>query len=325
MSEIWTPKTNYVNFHSHSSYSLLDCLIRVEDLVDHCVKLGTNAVAISDHGNMGSLYELYSATKKWHAKGVPIKPIYGIEFYFVDDIADRDKGTGYNHLTCFAMNETGLKNLMFLTSASYIYGLYGKPRIDWELLRTHGDGIVGLSGCVIGRVPDLLLRGEELKAYEALNRFKSVFNGNFFLELQPTSLDFQIDLNDKLVKFGEKTNTPVVMTTDSHYLEKQDFDIHETMLCIQTQTVMSNPKRFSFDCPEFYYADEQDILERIDEGHQDSVKELARASLDNSQLIVDLCNVELSFDEIYFPQFPVPEKEETFLKYWNSAKKSSLI
>lgn len=322
--EIWTPG-NYTNFHSHSAHSKLDCLIRVEELVDFCVnKLKSPAVAISDHGNMGSIYELYSATKKWNEKGVPIKPIYGIEFYFVDDMENRDSRS-YHHLTCYAMNLQGLQNLMYLTSASYLQGMYGKPRVDWNLLKNHSDGVLGLSGCIIGKIPDLLFKGQELQAVEALNRFKSIFNGNFFLELQPSSLDFQIKINDLLVRFGEKTNTPVVMTTDSHYLEKQDFEVHEAMLCIQTQNVLSNPDRFTFDCPEFYCADTEDILERVHTSHQDSVKESAQQSLVNSQIIVDLCNVELDFKEIYFPKFPVPEKESAFLEYWNRAKKGILV
>lgn len=323
--KLWKPSSNFCNFHQHSKFSKLDCLIKIDQLAQKVVDLGGRAIAVSDHGNMGSLWELWKCTQELKEyDNIDIKPLYGIEFYFVDDRNNRDE-RAYNHLTCYAMNLQGLQNLMYLTSSSYITGMYGKPRIDWELLKSHGEGIVGLSGCIIGKIPELLVKGEELQAMDALNKFKSVFNGHFYLELQPSSLDFQIKINDLLVKFGEKTDTKVVMTTDSHYLEKQDFNIHETMLCIQTQSVLSDPKRFSFECPEFYYADEKDIEERINVGHQDSVKEAFRASIDNTLEIVNLCNVDLDFKEVYFPTFPVPEKEEEFHQYWNKAKCSSLV
>lgn len=310
----------FVNLHGHSSGSQLDCTIKVPELIQKCEDLNMSAVAITDHGNMSSMFQLHEACKS----SGKVKPIYAFEAYFCDNRFDKTKESReYNHLTLLAKNQTGLVNLMKLTSLGFIEGFYHKPRIDWELIEKYAEGLVALSGCVIGRVPNLLYNDQELEAYSNLKRFKSIFE-HFYLEIQPSSFHGQVKVNPLLCNMAEKTNTPIVLTTDAHYLNKEDFEAHEVLLCMQTKDVMSNPKRFSFECPEFYFCGEEDILERVELNHHDAVKEVVREAIQESERIADLCNCELDTVSRHYPEYTVPYDEE-FTEYYLNKFECDLV
>lgn len=312
----------FVNLHGHSSGSQLDCTIKVPELVKKCEIMGMNAVAITDHGNMSSMFQLHEECQK----SGKVKPIYAFEAYFCDDRHEKTKESReYNHITLLAKSQAGLVNLMKLTSLGFVEGFYRKPRIDWELLERYAEGLIALSGCVIGRVPQLLLNDQELKAYSDLARLKGIFQSeNFYMEIQPSSYHGQLTVNPLLCKMAEKTNTPIVMTTDAHYLNKEDYEAHEVLLCIQTGDKMSNPKRFSFECPDFYFAGEEDIIERVTANHHDAVKEVVLQSLAESQRIADRCNCELDTISRHYPEYSIPHDTE-FVDYYLNKFKSELV
>lgn len=307
----------FVNLHGHSSGSQLDCSIQVPQLIKKCEQLNMSAVAITDHGNMSSMLQLYEECKK----STKVKPIFAFEAYFVDDrkektvVKDRDK---YDHLTLLAKNQVGLSNLQKMTSIGYLEGFYSKPRIDWDCIKRYSEGVIALSGCVVGRIPKLLGRGQDVQAYQTLQEFKAIFE-DFYIEIQPCCWHGQLKVNPLLIDMAEKTDTPIVITTDAHYLEKEDFEAHEILLCMQTGSVMSNPNRFSLECPEFYFAGEEDIRQRVSEQHHKSVGECLECALENTVKVADMCNVELDLNNRHFPIFSIPEDPD-FLKYYIDKK-----
>jgi DNA polymerase-3 subunit alpha len=275
----------------------LDGAGRIADLICQVRDFGMPAVALTDHGNMYGAVEFY---KK--AKAAGVKPLMGCEVY----IAPRSRydkmageGEAYYHLILLAENMTGYQNLVELVSRGYTEGFYYKPRIDSELLAKHSEGLIGLSACIAGEIPSLLMRGDEAGAEKAARKYAEIFGeGNFYIELQDHGMPEQQAVNPQLAALAGKLNLPLVATNDVHYVGRGDAEPHDVLLCIQTAKTVDEPGRMRFPSPEFYLKSETEMRSLFAEWPE---------ALENSCLIAERCQVDFDFDTLHLPDFPVPE------------------
>ena len=245
---------DFVHLHNHSDYSILDGAITVDKLVEKTVELGMPAVALTDHGNMFGAIDFYQAAKK---KG--IKPIIGEEFYMAPGSRTEPESSRANgedtsyHLILLANDITGYRNLMKLSSIGYTEGFYYKPRIDFEVLEKHHEGLICSSACLGGQIPSLILKGKEKEARELAGRFKEIFGReHFYLELQYHGIKEQETVNRELMKIATDMDIPLIATNDAHYVNKEDARSHEVLLCVQTGKLMKDEDRMKFPSDEFY-------------------------------------------------------------------------
>jgi len=312
-------KKEFVHLHLHSQYSLLDGACHLERIIEKAKALDMKAVAITDHGNMFGVIDFYIL-----ANSTQLKPIIGVEFYeapttrFDKSQSLKSKEDTNFHLVALAKNNTGYKNLLKLVSLSYLEGFYYKPRIDLELLQKYKEGLIILSGCLKGRIPRLILEDKINQAYKTADDYYQILGkGNFYLELMDTGLKEQKKVNSVLLKISKDLGIPLVATNDVHYIEKEDAFSHEVLLCIQTQTTLSDPKRMRFETDEFYFKSAQEMWSLF--------KDIPE-SLKNTLEIAERCNVEIEFSELHLPNFPVPSQKSPFeflkeLCYENLKKK----
>ncbi len=248
--------TDFVHLHLHTEYSLLDGAAKVEDLVDHLVKNNINACAITDHGNMyASLYFAEECVKKG------IKYIIGCELYATDDHLDKRFGTKTEHIVLLAKNKIGYRNIVKLDSLSYIDGFYGKPRISYDYIKRHHEGVICLSACLAGRMPQLLMDGDYEGAKKWAQEMKDVFGEDFYIELQDHGIAEEKQVIPELIKIARELNIQLVATNDVHYIEKSDWEMHDVLLCIQTKKTLADPKRMKFDTQEFYMKSGDEMLD----------------------------------------------------------------
>ena len=248
--------TDFVHLHLHTEYSLLDGAAKVDDLVDHLVKNGIKACAVTDHGNMyASLYFAEECVKKG------IKYIIGCELYATDDHFDKRPGTKTEHIVLLAKNKTGYRNIVKLDSLSYIDGFYGKPRISYEYIKKHHEGVICLSACLAGRMPQLLMNGDYEGAKKWAAEMKEVFGEDFYIELQDHGIPEEKQVIPDLIKIARELDIQLVATNDVHYIEKEDWEAHDVLLCIQTKKTLADPKRMKFDTHEFYMKSGDEMLE----------------------------------------------------------------
>lgn len=297
-----SPK-DFVHLHNHTHYSLLDGLQKVSQTLDRVQELGMEAIAITDHGTLSGAIELY---KEASERG--IKPVIGMEAYVAPrTIADRDpaKDKSRYHLIIIAMNQKGLENLFRLSSIANIDGYYYKPRIDHVLLEKYSEGLIILSGCMGGEVAEHLRNGQEDKAYEFANWYKSIFGDRYYIEVQdhghpdhPHKWDEQVRVNQKLFKLAEDLDIAVVLTCDAHYAKATDKEAHEILLCVQTGANLSDEGRFSLKDFDLFVEDPQAIINRW--GHKPEI-------LTNTKKIADSCDISFDFDSIHIPKFDVPK------------------
>ena len=248
--------TDFVHLHLHTEYSLLDGAAKVDDLIDHLVKNNINACAITDHGNMyASLYFAEECVKKG------IKYIIGCELYAVDDHLVRPAQGKNEHIVLLAKNKTGYKNIVKLDSLSYIDGYAGgKPRISYDLIKQHHEGVICLSACLAGRLPQLLLKGDYEGAKKWAKEMQDVFGEDFYIELQDHGIAEQKQILPDLIKIARELNIGLVATNDVHYIEKADWEMHEVLLCIQTKSTLAQPK-MRFEEHEFYMKSGDEMAE----------------------------------------------------------------
>lgn len=284
---------SFVHLHLHTEYSLLDGAIRIKDLPKRIKELGQEAVAITDHGNMFGAVEFYNACKK---EG--IRPILGCEVYMAPRTRhDRDPQLDKRpfHLVLLCENKTGYQNLIKLLSKSYIEGFYKKPRIDWELLEEYHEGLIGLSGCLGGEIPQALLESGPEKAKEIALRYKSVFGkDSFFIELQDHGLKPQKKLLPLLINLAEETGIGLVATNDAHYSQKEDAYLQEVLLCIQTNQTLNDKKNFSLPTHEFYLKSEEEM---------NLLFSSCKSALENTEKIANRCRFEFDFSSTLLPRF----------------------
>lgn len=291
----------FVHLHLHTDYSLLDGAIKIGPLAKRAAELNMPAVAITDHGN---LYGALSFYHKMRAEGV--KPIIGIEAYISrgsrlekggGDLQPGEKAT--NHIVLLAKDLTGYHNLVKLSSFAYIEGFWRKPRIDRELLARHSEGLIGLSACISGVPPSLLLRDKFDEAARASLEFEEILGkGNYYLEIQEHGLDAQKRIRKPLLELSKKTGIPLVATNDSHYLMDTDVKAHDTLLCIGTGKTINDPDRLTYGSPNYYFRSADEMWQTFGEE-----PDLLHRTLE----ISEKCDVVFpkSIDQV--PLYPVPD------------------
>lgn len=292
----------FVPLHLHTEYSLLDGAITLPKLVDYAKKLDLKSLAITDHGNVFGAVKFFGLCKK-----AGVKPILGMEAYLAQDAKLRDQDNRYYHLVLIVQNKVGYKNLCKLISYSYTQGFYFKPRIDYQMLEKHSEGLIVTSACLGGHIPKLIAEKNEVELNSKISWFKDIFKDRFFFEVQPADLQEQKNLNTQLFELSALHNIPLVATADSHYLTKDDREAHEIMLSIQTQDTIDNPKRYTFGDCRVHVRSTEEMLEVFSE-HPSAVYQ--------SGIIADMCDFSFETGKLYFPQSPIPEKftPETYFK-----------
>ena len=248
--------TDFVHLHVHTEYSLLDGAAKVDDLIEHMVKNGIDCCAVTDHGNMyASLYFAEECVKKG------LKYIIGCELYATDDYLDKRPGTKTEHIIVLAKNKTGYKNIVKLDSLSYIDGFYGKPRIDYKLLKEHHEGVICLSACLAGRMPQLLMQGNYDGAKAWAKEMQDVFGEDFYIEIQDHGLREEKEVIPQLIRIARELGIGLVATNDVHYIRKEDWEAQDILLCIQTKKTLADPKRMKFGTHEFYMKSGDEMAE----------------------------------------------------------------
>lgn len=284
----------FVPLHLHTEYSLLDGAATLPKLVDYAKKLDLRSLAITDHGNVFGAVKFFGLCKK-----AGIKPILGMEAYLAQDAKIKDQDNRYYHLVLIVQNKTGYKNLCKLISYSYTKGFYFKPRIDYQMLEKHSEGLIVTSACLGGHIPKLIAEKNEGELESKISWFKEIFKDRFFFEVQPADLEEQKYLNNRLFELSTQHNIPLVATADSHYLTRDDREAHEIMLSIQTQDSIDNPKRYTFGDCRVHVRSTEEMLEVFPQ-HHDVVYQ--------SGVIADMCDFSFETGKLYFPQSPIPEK-----------------
>jgi DNA polymerase-3 subunit alpha len=288
---------DFVHLHVHSEYSILDGACRIPALAARAAELEMPAVALTDHGSLAGAVELYRETAK-HG----VKPLIGCEVYVCDDRRAQTKG--YAHLTLLAESNEGYGNLIKLSSAGYTEGYYYKPRVDWELLETHGKGLVALSGCLSGRVARALEENRARDAQAELDRLAQVFGrDSVYVEIQNAGLAEQARINPFLVELAREASLPLVATGDVHYLMHEDARAHEALLCVQSGDSLKNPNRWKFDTDQFYFKTPAEMAADFRD-HADAV----RRTLE----VADRLDVKIELGVLRLPRFPVPDGREAF-------------
>jgi DNA polymerase-3 subunit alpha len=302
---------SFCHLHTHTEFSMLDGAARIGDLVQAAVEDGQPAMAITDHGNMYGVLDFYKA-----CRNAGLNPIIGTEAYMaaesrherpvrrgrVDDTGgEGDAGEKlYYHLTLLAETTQGYENLIRLSSAAFLEGYYYKPRVDWELLSRHHEGLVATTGCLGGVVLQALQRSDEAEAERLAGRLQDIFGkDHLFVELQDHGLAAQTATNPALVRIARRLGAPLVATNDSHYVARKDAIAHDALLCVQTGATISDPNRFKFDGDEHYLKTAQEMRRLF--------AELPEAC-DNTLWIAERARVELELGQPRLPEFPVPEQ-----------------
>ncbi len=297
---------SFVHLHVHSEYSLLDGACRIRDMMDRVKELGQEAIALTDHGVMYGTIDFYRAAKK-----AGVKPIIGCEVYVAPRTRhDRTHGVDNEafHLVLLCENETGYRNLSYMVSQGFVDGFYGKPRVDRELLEQHHEGLIALSACLAGQIPQLLLRKDYDGAKQLALEYADLFGpDHFYLELQDHRLPEQPEVNQGVERIARETGLPLVITNDAHYLRREDSRMQDVLMCIQMGKTVDDPNRMKFETDEFYLKSEEELLELFPQ-HAEAMENTAR--------IAERCNVEFTFGKYHLPEFQLPEGYDslTYLK-----------
>ena len=307
---------SFTHLHVHTEYSMLDGAARVDDVVAAAAQDGQPAIGITDHGNMYGVLPFYKA-----AKAVGIKPIIGTELYQaydhrterinvrgkMDDSGGEAEGgrKPYYHLTALAENNTGYRNLIQLSSRAFMEGYYRKPKVDWELLDEHSEGVIATTGCLGGHVLQELIRPDRHSdenfeaALKKAGRLQDIFGrDNLFVELQDHGIAEQIRTNPLLMEIARKIGAPLLATNDSHYTHRQDAEAHDALLCVQTGSLRSDADRFKFHGDDHYLKTAREMRDLFPG---------AESACDNTLWIAERANVEIEFGKPLLPNFPLPQ------------------
>jgi len=297
--------SNFVHLHVHTQYSLLDGACRVDELVQKAVALGMPALGMTDHGNMFGAVHFYQAAQK-----AGIKPIIGCEAY-VAPHSRFDKNPdqrNLSHLVLLVKDARGYANLVKLVSAGYLEGFYYRPRLDHDLLSKYAKGLIATSACLRGEVPGHLLKGNDDAALRAADHLNQIFGqGNFYIELMDHGILEQKKVNEGLVKIATRLGLPLVATNDVHYIEHDQHQAHEALLCIQTQTTLDDPRRMKFGSDQFYFKSADDMEHQFA-----AVPEAVK----NTLAIAEKVDLKLDFDQYHLPRYetPVGKTKEGYLR-----------
>lgn len=301
------PHSEFIHLHLHTQYSLLDGACRIPDILTSAAQYKMDSLAITDHGNMFAAVEFYIAAQK-----AGIKPIIGCEVYVapksrLDKTAKRAEEAAF-HLILLVKDEEGYRNLMKLVSTAYLEGFYYKPRIDKTILSDYSRGLIGLTACLKGEIPALVLERRFNDALKAADDYLNILGkDNFYLEMQMNSLPQQDMVNEGIVKISKELRIPIVATNDVHYLNKEHASSHEALLCIQTQSTLNDSNRMRLSTEEFYFKSPSEM--------KDLFKDFPEA-LHATVEISGRCNLELDFSKVHLPKYATPsgKPKEEFLK-----------
>ncbi len=296
--------SDYVHLHNHTQYSLLDGLTKIPSLIEYVQQKNMTSVAITDHGTLSGAIEFYKESKARN-----IRPIIGIETY-VASRKHTDKESGLDkqnyHLILLAMNNKGYQNLMRLSTIANLDGFYYKPRIDHDLLEKYNEGIIALSGCIGGEVGDLLRQNQYDKALVVAKWYKKIFGDRYYIEIQdhghaehPSSWHEQVLVTEKAFDLARELSIECVLTSDAHYLHKNDETAHEILLCVQTGSFLSDTSRMSLKDFELNVTDPDEVISRWGNSHPEIII--------NTKKIAEQCNVEIELGKILIPKFSVPK------------------
>ena len=297
---------SYINLHEHTEFSLLDGAARIKDLVARAKELDMDALAITDHGNMFGVIKFYKECKK---QG--IKPIIGCEVYTAernkeDKEVDKDKVIG--HLILLCKDSVGYQNLLKIVSDAYTDGFYYKPRTDKAALREYHEGLICLSGCLAGKIQRLLVNKKYKDAKREALEMQEIFGeGNFYLELQDHGYPEDRMVIEGLLKISKETGIPVVATNDTHYVYKEDARAQELLMCLQTQSTISDPKHMSFQTDEFYLKSDDEMRKLFP---------YIPEALENTRKIAEKCNLEIEFGHYRIPSYDVPAPYTDSFEYF---------
>ena len=294
--------SEFVHLHNHSDYSLLDGAQRIDQLVNTIDDLRMDAVALTEHGNMFSTIPYYK-----HAKQSGIKPIIGCEIYVATESRFIKKqnskgGWGNNHLILLAKNYQGYKNLMKLVTAGYLEGFYYRPRVDMELLRKYNEGLICLSGCLKGDIPEKMLLGDYDGAKKTALEFSEIFESRFYLEIQNHGIPEEEANIKNMKKLSSELGLPLVCTNDAHYARKEHWEAHDIHICLGTGKERSDPNRLRYATPEFYFKSQDEMFNLF--------KKFPEA-IENTRKIADSIDLTLPIGESHLPNFPIPDTAAT--------------
>ncbi len=294
---------SFVHLHCHTEFSLLDGAIRLKDLCRQAKDFGMPAAAITDHGVMYGAASFYAC-----CRDAGIKPILGCEVYVANDHTDRtsDLARTSHHLVLLARDIEGYHNLVKLVTRGCLDGYYYHPRVDKPLLRQYSKGLVALSACLAGEIPRTLMGnnklvsggGTEDDALAIANEFAEIYPDNFYLEIQANALPEQAELNRRLIALAKRSGLPLVATNDCHYLQADDVEAHDVLLCVQTQAKVNDRNRLRFEARDLYYKSPQEMADAFPDCPE---------AIENTLRIADKCNVELDLSHHFFPVYPLPE------------------
>jgi len=291
---------NFVHLHVHSEYSILDGAARVSDLVSKAKELGMPALAITDHGNMFASCKFFDECKK---QGV--KPIFGCEFYVCDDLTVKQGKTKLNHLVLLVKNEQGYKSISKLNAIAYRDGFYYKPRIDLKTLEEYSEGLICLSACVAGDIPQAILHGDFEEAERLVVWFKRVFGEDFYIELQNHGIADQLTVLPYLKEYAKKYNIKTVVTNDVHYVNKEDAEMQDVAMCVAMQKNIDDPNRMKFENDEFYFKSYEEMASIFPDDLD---------AFENTLEIADKCNYSFVYGHYLFPRY-VPADGSTPKEY----------
>jgi DNA polymerase-3 subunit alpha len=289
----------FTHLHTHTEYSMLDGISRIPDLVDQTQKLGMESLAITDHGSMYGAVDFYSECKE---RG--IKPIIGVETYVAHNHRSDRSGSerSPHHLVLLARDNTGYRNLMQLVTQAHLEGFHYRPRIDKELLDKYHQGLICLSGCPSAEVPKLIAEGNITEANRVALWYKERFGDGYFLELQQhTDVPQLAEINQGLIVMSKELDLPLVVTNDAHYVRQADSPYQDVYICIQTNTNVNDEKRLRMEDNSYYIKSPQEMAALFPEFPE---------ALENTQLISDMCNVELGFGQTHLPKYPTPNNAD---------------
>ena len=303
--------SDFVHLHLHTEYSLLDGLATIPLAVKRAGELGMSAIAITDHGNMYGAVKLSDAIAEYNKahkdSETPMKAIIGTEFYVCDDMHVKTKAYSENdesdrrHLILLVKNDIGYKNIAYLNAVAFRDGFYYKPRIDLKTLKEHSEGLICLSACIAGDIPQAILHRNFEKAEELIKWFKGVFGEDFYLEMQNHGLREELEVNSYLKIYSQKFGVKTVVTNDVHYVDKSDYLPHDVLLCVQTKKDFDDPNRMKFSSDDYYLKSYEEMLSLFPDDEQ---------SLKTTLEIAEKCTFKFPPQHYMFPKY-VPETGET--------------
>lgn len=295
--------SDFVHLHLHTQYSLLDGMIRLNDVFKKAREYKMPAVAITDHGNMYGAIDFHK-----HAFEHGVKPIIGCELYVAPNkLTDRNAGERPNHLIVLVKNMQGYKNLMKLTSTAFLKGFYYRPRVDKDLLKESHEGLIASSACLQGEIAELIVQGNIDGAKKAARHYQEIFGEeNFYLEIMENGIPEQKIANAGLIEISKELSIPLIATNDCHYLEREHSEAHDVLLCIQTGKTIKDQDRMSLSTDQFYFRSPEEMYELFSSTPE---------ALSNTVSIAERCNFSLEKGKFYLPNFTVKNPEETLNEY----------